>query len=148
MTERSTGPIITDVDATAGTRTPYGDTLRWVIGEAESHGHFSMHHRTAPPGAASFPHAHRRVVEAFYVLGGRFEFEIGGETFEAGAGMYVRAPMGVSHAWEVIGDEPATALVIFAPSVGQGFFDEMDAAVAEGADRERLGQINVRYGLD
>ena len=127
---------------------PYGDDIRQIIGEAAVEGAFSLHHRTAPPGAASFAHTHKRVIESFYILDGEFEFEIGGQKFTAGPGKYVQAPKGVSHAWRVLGETAAHALVFFAPSVSPGFFDEIDAEVHSGADRERLYQINVKYGLD
>lgn len=143
------GPITVDFSGNPPRRMPYGDDIRQIIGEAEVDGAFSLHHRTAPPGAASVRHSHKRVIEAFYILDGEMEFEIGAEKFTAGAGTYVQAQKGVSHAWRVLGETTVHALVFFTPSVAPGFFDEVDAEVRSGkADRERLYEINMKYGLD
>ncbi|MEO8456815.1 MAG: cupin domain-containing protein [Chloroflexota bacterium] len=143
------GPIVIDHAANPPRRMPYGDDMRAIIGEDAVGGAFSLHHRTAPPGAASFPHSHKKAIEAFYVIDGEFEFEIGGRKFTAGAGMYVQAPKGVSHAWKVLGGKTAHALVFFSPSVAPAFFDEVDAEVRTGnPDRDKLYAINAKYGLD
>ena len=143
-----TGPIVVEARAAKARRTAFGDVMRWVVGEGAVDGAFSLHHRTAPPGSASVVHSHKRFVEAFYVLSGQLEFEVGGQTIEGGPGTYIQAPKGVSHAWRVVGDLPAEALVFFAPSVAQGFFEEMDREVRAGADPARLRAINEKYGLD
>src|SRR5438034_10968780 len=130
---------------------PFGDSLRWIIGEEATRGAYSLHERTAPPGAASVPHIHSRVSEAFYVLEGEFTFELDGRKVTTGPGDYVHAPPGASHAWRVSGSGDARALVIFAPSVPLAFFEEIDAVMNEtpGArpDLRRLAAINEKYGL-
>jgi len=131
---------------------PFGDSLRWIIGEEATADAYSLHERTAPPGAASVPHIHSRVSEAFYVLEGEFTFELDGRTVNAGPGDYVHAPAGVSHAWRVTSSgDPARALVLFAPSVPLAFFEEIDAVMQEPADARpdlrRLAAINEKYGL-
>ena len=144
----------TSVSAASGPvhRTPFGDSLRWITGEEATRGAYSLHERTAPPGAASVPHIHSRVSEAFYVLEGEFTFELDGRTVNAGPGDYVHAPASVSHAWRVTSSgDPARALVLFAPSVPLAFFEEIDAVMQETADARpdlrRLAAINQKYGL-
>jgi quercetin dioxygenase-like cupin family protein len=130
---------------------PYGDSLRWITGQGQTSGAYSLHERTAPAGATSVPHIHSRVSEAFYVLEGEFTFELNGKTVTAAAGTYVQAPPGVSHAWRVTSEEPARALILFAPSVPLAFFEEIDATVRSAAgkrlDVPRLAAINEKYGL-
>jgi quercetin dioxygenase-like cupin family protein len=128
-------------------RTPFGDTMSWITGEADTDDAYSIHERIAPPGARSFPHVHSQLAEAFYVVEGRFEFEISGETIEGPPGTFVRAAPGVSHAWLVVGDQPAKALVLFTPSAKRGFFEELDALVAGGAVApEALNALSEKYG--
>ena len=132
-------------------RSPFGDSLRWITGEEATRGAYSLHERTAPPGASSIPHVHSRVSEAFYVLEGEFTFELNGRKVTAGPGDYVHAQPGASHAWRVTSGEVARALILFAPSVPLAFFEEIDAAVSEtpGArpDLRQLAAINEKYGL-
>jgi hypothetical protein len=63
---------------------------------------------------------------------------------------YVHVPSGVSHAWRVVGDETAHAVLLFSPSIDDNFFAEIDREVRlpGGPDPERLAAINARYGLD
>ena len=109
--------------------TPYGDTLRWITGEEETGGAYSMHERIAPPGSRSTPHSHSKLIESFYVLEGEFAFEIGGEPRDGSPGSFVSAVLGIEHAWRVLGDVPARALVLFAPSVKLAYFEELDGLV-------------------
>ena len=136
-------------DEGASLATPFGDRIRWVAGARDGEPAYSLHERSAPPGAASFPHTHGRVSEAFYVLSGEFEFQLGERRLDGGAGTFVHAPRGVAHAWRVKGAEPARALVVFAPGVAPGFFEELDAETRApgGPSRERLLAINEKYGL-
>src|SRR5207249_108445 len=130
---------------------PFGDSLRWITGDEATRGAYSLHERTAPPDAASVPHIHSRLSEAFYVLEGEFTFELEGRTVTAGAGDYVHTAAGASHAWRVTSEEAARALVLFAPSVPLAFFKEIDAAMSAtpGArpDFRELAAINEKYGL-
>jgi quercetin dioxygenase-like cupin family protein len=132
-------------------RSPFGDSLRWITGNEATRGAYSLHERTAPAGAASVPHIHSRLSEAFYILEGEFTFELDGRTVTAAPGDYVHAPAGASHAWRVTSEEAARALVLFAPSVPLAFFEEIDSVVnaTPGArpDLRELAAINEKYGL-
>ena len=134
-----------------GYRTPFGDTMWWRAGAGETDGAYSLHERIAPPESASFPHVHSRMSEAFYVLSGRFSFTIGEREVDAPAGAYVIAPPGVRHAWRVVGDDEARALVIFAPAVTRAYFEELDALMAAGGGRpdpEALAELSRKHGWD
>src|SRR5437867_13113349 len=111
---------------------PFGDSLRWIIGEEATADAYSLHERTAPPGAASVPHIHSRVSEAFYVLEGEFTFELDGRTVNAGPGDYVHAPASVSHAWRVTSSgDAARGLFLFAHTAPLAFFAEYEAVLHE-----------------
>jgi quercetin dioxygenase-like cupin family protein len=143
-------PLVVQAEQGPPFRMPYGDDIRCLVAGAATGERYSLHHRTAPPGAASYPHSHQRVIEAFYVIDGQFEFDVGGRKFTGGAGTYVHVPAGVSHAWRVASDDTAHAVILFSPSVDDGFFGEVDAEVKSpgGPSRERLAAINAKYGLD
>jgi quercetin dioxygenase-like cupin family protein len=126
-------------------RTPYGDTLVWKAGEADTDGGFSLHERAAPPGARSTPHKHHELVEAFYMLEGECEFIIGDRTRRGGAGTFVLAPKATLHGWSVIGDTAAKMLVFFAPSAQLAFFEEQQALLQSGGDAAAMRELAERF---
>ena len=134
ITVPDSAPIIRTPGEGQVHRTPFGDTLAWKAGEADTNGHFSVHERLAPPGSRSTPHVHHELVEAFYMLHGECEFVIGERTVRGGAGTFVLAPKATLHGWAVVGETPARMLVLFAPSAQLAFFDEQQAILDAGAD--------------
>lgn len=62
------------------------------------------------------PHHHEDHVDSFYVLDGKVEFQFGDETVRVGPGVYVAAPIAVTHGFRPIG--PARMLNIHAPDAG------------------------------
>ena len=66
------------------------------------------------------PHTHDDHVDAFYVLEGEVELQLGDEKRLAGAGSFVAAPPGVVHTF-TSGAGPSRLLNIHAP--GAGFHD-------------------------
>ena len=64
------------------------------------------------------PHTHSDHVDSFYVLEGEAEFTVGDETFHAGPGSYIAAPVGVVHGFRVAGDQELRMLNVHAPNVG------------------------------
>jgi len=67
------------------------------------------------PGQAQEAHAHAAADKFYYVIEGRGAFTIGDEAREAGPGMAVWAPAGVSHGVENRSDTRLTLLVGIAP---------------------------------
>lgn len=130
--------------------TPFGDRLRWLAGHAETDGGYSLHDRTAPPGARSTPHKHQHVSEAFYVIDGEIELQVGDEKLTGAAGTFVLAPPSVTHAWSNGSDRDARVLVLFSPPIAYGYFDELDRlTTAEGSlDAAAIAALAAKYGLD
>jgi mannose-6-phosphate isomerase-like protein (cupin superfamily) len=64
------------------------------------------------------PHFHKEHVDSFYVLEGRLEFQIEGETVRAPAGAYVLVPPNVVHAFTNPGPGRARFLNVHAPEKG------------------------------
>lgn len=144
-------PIVVIPGEGAPTRTPFGDTLRFLVGADETRGGYSLHDRTAPPGSRSTPHVHNRVSEAFYVIDGALELEVGSHSLTGVAGTFVLAPPGVMHAWRNPGENDARILVIFSPPVAYEYFEELDRLTAANggrADPAAITALAQRYGLD
>jgi mannose-6-phosphate isomerase-like protein (cupin superfamily) len=89
--------------------------------------------RTAP-GAGAPPNRHPGDDEAFYILSGRYEFSVAGETRTVGPGDYVRIPNGAPHDFRNPGAETASMLVINWPGrQHEAFFSTLGEAVAADA---------------
>lgn len=82
---------------------------------------------TMEPGASIAPHLHRGHSDAFYVLEGAVEFEVGGRTFDASPGAFVLSPPDVVHGIRNTGPTRARLLNLHAP----GGFVEYRRALAE-----------------
>ena len=66
-------------------------------------------------------HIHFTQDEWFYVIKGKFAFEIDGLRYQLGAGETLFAPRNIPHGWAHIGDEPGTLLTTVSPV---GSFEE------------------------
>jgi quercetin dioxygenase-like cupin family protein len=71
-------------------------------------------------------HLHRDQDEWFYVLEGKFHFEIGGEQFLLEPGGSAFGPRGISHAWAFVGEGTGRMLFVFTPAGRiEAFFREV-----------------------
>jgi mannose-6-phosphate isomerase-like protein (cupin superfamily) len=64
------------------------------------------------------PHVHADFVDAFFVLAGEAEFQVGDDTFLGGPGSFVAAPPGVGHGFRNAGASELRMLNVHAPNVG------------------------------
>lgn len=67
------------------------------------------------PGFKVGPHFHHSHAETFYILSGRVEWTVNGETHEMGPGDLVFIPPDTVHSTRVIGNENMRTLMIFQP---------------------------------
>jgi quercetin dioxygenase-like cupin family protein len=64
------------------------------------------------------PHTHPDHADCFYVLSGEAEFTLDGETFRAGPGSFVAAPIGTVHGFRNAGEGDLRLLNLHAPNTG------------------------------
>jgi len=70
-----------------------------------------------PAGHVAPPHRHPRAIEVFVILAGEAEFTFGnGEVHRASVGAQLFAPVGMSHAIRVVGDEPLLFVLALGPN--------------------------------
>jgi len=67
------------------------------------------------PGGQAEPHFHTDIEQVIYLLEGRVEVEMRGEKEKMEPGDAVYFPPGEKHQVDVLGDQPARLLVIYAP---------------------------------
>lgn len=75
------------------------------------------------------PHRHLRQDEGFYVLEGRFSFQVDGRTIPAPAGTFVHVPRGTLHTFHTEGTGLGRLLVVVAPP---GDFESFVEEAGEG----------------
>jgi uncharacterized RmlC-like cupin family protein len=76
------------------------------------------------------------------------EFEIEGRRERVGAGDFVYAPAGATHAFQGASKEPARMLIFDAPAHAKSFFKDVDREVREfPRDLAKLPQIGERHEL-
>jgi uncharacterized cupin superfamily protein len=115
-----------------------------VIAGAEAELSFGMFLSSFPPGGGMpFLHLHRSYEEAFYVLEGHIQFQLGANDVHAGPGSTVLVPAGVAHCFRNVGATDVTWLVVGAPAAAVTAVEEV-AALAPG-DLHGLIELFARH---
>jgi mannose-6-phosphate isomerase-like protein (cupin superfamily) len=105
---------------------------------------FGIFESVFPPGAGMpFLHLHRSYEEAFCVIEGEVQFQLGADELHAGPGSAVLVPPGVAHCFRNVGSTDARWLVVAAPPAAVTAIEEA-AAVAPG-DLDHLVEIFDRH---
>jgi quercetin dioxygenase-like cupin family protein len=113
-------------------------------------GAYTLIEMVVPPSSGPPPHLHAREEESFYILEGTLQFQVGNESFTAGAGAYVKAPRGVRHALKNVGTVPARLLLLVTPAGLEKFFEEISQPAGETASArtlEKAKEIAPKYGI-
>jgi mannose-6-phosphate isomerase-like protein (cupin superfamily) len=72
----------------------------------------SFEHVTVPPGGNVGLHVHSRTEEIYFIISGRGLMRVDGESREVGHGDVILTPLHSAQSFEVLGDEPATFIVM------------------------------------
>ena len=98
-------------------------------------------HVSGPP-----PHIHLMHDEAFLVTSGVLRFVIGDIQRDAVAGDYVVVPVGASHTFNNVSDEPVSFFTTFTPGFYVDSFRELARLQSEGRfDVKAMADILMRY---
>jgi quercetin dioxygenase-like cupin family protein len=117
-------------------------------------GAYALTDSVVPSGGGPPPHIHQREHEAFWVLEGELEVQVGENTFRAGAGSFVHLPKGIQHAYQNVGTGPARFLTLIVPAGLEKFFEEVGKPGTdlsspppfEEEDLEKLLAVAPSYG--
>lgn len=91
-------------------------------------------------------HIHNNEEETFFIIEGRYEFKIKGESVMAPAGTTVHLPRGVAHEFKVIEGSPARALIWLCPAGSEKMFQELSALPAP-PDMAQMLSTCAKYGV-
>lgn len=118
-----------------------------ISGDATD-GAFSVFEDVVRPGAGPARHFHRDQEETFFVLDGRFDFEIDGTLFHAGPGDIAVVPRGAVHAFKNAGQDHGRLRYMFTPAGNSEamFRAFLAAAMARPLTVEIMSDIAMDYG--
>jgi quercetin dioxygenase-like cupin family protein len=86
--------------------------------------------------------------EAYYVLEGELDFQVGEKKMTLKAGDFLFAPGGTPHAFQGASDKPARALFFDVPAGSEAFFRECSREVKRiPEDLPKVGEIGARHNL-
>jgi mannose-6-phosphate isomerase-like protein (cupin superfamily) len=95
-------------------------------------------------------HIHQAEEEAFYILEGEVNVQIGERTIQGTAGSFILIPRGTLHTFWNAGSTPAKLLVIFSPAGFEQYFVEVvgDEVIDTATFIERGMAVAQKYHLD
>jgi quercetin dioxygenase-like cupin family protein len=126
-------------------------TLMRSTGETTGGAFGLMEHWDMPPGFTTPYHRHHLEDEAFYILQGEVAFICDGKWLMGGPGTYVFGPREIPHGFKIVGDQPASMLILCAPSGFERFVLEQatDINLPPGPpDMGKLMELAAKYKID
>jgi quercetin dioxygenase-like cupin family protein len=111
-------------------RAYFGHLFSFLAESGQTNGGLAVMEVTVRKGLEPPPHTHSHEDETYYVLDGRWIFDIGGESFAAEPGSLVYLPRRVAHSFS-IDDDAARALVILTPGGLEDAFRELSEPTAQ-----------------
>jgi quercetin dioxygenase-like cupin family protein len=130
-------------------RTLAGKPMRFLLTGQDTR-HTSMFDCTLPPGSSTGLHVHRVHEEAFYMLEGECEWQVGTQLVRAKPGTFVFIPPGVPHNIANTADKPARMLLTISPPGNEHFFEELEKLVRRGGppDANAIAELRSRYDTE
>ena len=123
--------------------------IRYLVDGAQEGG-LGLFEMKVPAGAhVPPPHSHTDNEECVYVLEGVLRYSVDEVTRDLKPGDWMSTPRGSVHHFSNPNSEPARALVILTPDIGEQYFRDVGTVVNAGGppDRARLVEVMTRYGL-
>lgn len=115
----------------------------------QTEGRYSLVEHTFPPQfTGPPPHVHRHYDHAWYVLEGEVQLTCGDRLVSASAGTFVLVPRGIAHTFSNPGTVPARMLEIDAPGGFEPYFEELAAAIPEGAPVNPSVVVDIQRKYD
>jgi len=123
--------------------------IRYLVDGARTGG-LGVFEMKVPAGArVPPPHSHSNNEECVYLLEGMLRYTVDAETRDLKPGEWMSTPRGSVHHFSNPASEPARALVMLTPDIGEQYFREVGTVVGAGGppDRSKLLEVMSRYGL-
>lgn len=120
------------------------------VSASDSQGTMAVLHDVTPPAGGPPLHRHLAETEAFYVIDGRFLFELDGETRIVEAGDSITILPGVVHLYQNIGTTDGKMIIITHPAGLDAFFAELHVLLANPGppDMGAIAGLHTKFGMD
>ena len=123
--------------------------IHYLVDGAEKGG-LGVFEMTVPAGAnVPPPHSHTNNEECIYMLEGSLRYTVDHDARDLKAGDWMSTPRGAVHHFINLTDEPARALIMLTPDIGQQYFRDVGAVINGGGppDRSKLMEVMSKHGL-
>lgn len=122
-----------------------GMRVKFLCTSEDTQGRYSSLLNTVPKDLGAPPHKHPWD-EAFYVLKGEVELQVGDERHHLSEGDYVLVPANTVHAFKGLSDEEGLLIAFESPSHSHRFFQEIhDCIKVMPDDLEKVLAIGERH---
>jgi mannose-6-phosphate isomerase-like protein (cupin superfamily) len=112
-------------------------------------GGYYLFESTFDPESGNRLHVHSREDEVVYVLEGAIEIRLGNGKLQAGAGGVAHLPKKIPHALYNPLKTPLRILAMAVPGGMEDFFNELTAAMKDGAIDDALHrEISLKHGIE
>jgi quercetin dioxygenase-like cupin family protein len=102
-----------------------GHLIEIKLTSAQTQGVASVIEISSDPGATVPPHAHREMDEIFYVLEGRYEFDLPTGVVGATPGTFIHVPKGTVHSFRAVGETRAKLVDFHMPGGFERFIEDV-----------------------
>ncbi|NNC89542.1 MAG: cupin domain-containing protein [Akkermansiaceae bacterium] len=130
--------------------TVFGGAIRitFCVERESTDGRYSLYEITCEPGSGPPLHVHSDIDEAFYVVSGAFQFQIGEERLPAPAGWFGQGPRHIPHAFTACGSTPAKLVMVVSPGGLEEFFVGLGELTADReADMAKVTALFAEHGM-
>lgn len=121
----------------------------WFLCDADdTDGTWSLMEEKIPTGLGPPPHRHDWD-EAYYVIEGALDFEIGGKPVRIEPGGFTYIPRNTVHAFKGASPSPARVLIFAVPAHSSAFFKDVNREVRTVPDDlAKVPAIGLRHGIE
>ena len=126
-----------------------GEQVTFKVTGEETAGAYALVEEISPPGGGPPLHVHSREDEAFYILEGEYEFQIGDQVIRAKPGDFLYAPKHLQHTFKNVSDTHSKMVISLIPAGFEGFFRETGELAQSGPPEIPVViELGRKYGLE
>lgn len=124
----------------------FGERIICKVSGDETFGRFALVEEISAPQSVVPPHFHNETDEIIYILDGKYELEIDGQTQIIQKGDTVVVPRKTTHSFRNLLETESKLLAVITPSGFENFFAEVSHL--KNADLEKIIEIGKRNDLE